>query len=101
MEKILVNKYGDAIRFNEEANAISDTAMNIDCTLSRASKDGQVITDNEVIDIKEGEFTLILREWDGNKNCVKALVISDPVAIHDLTSWYEEKLKQYKNNETC
>ena len=35
-----------------------------------------------------------------NKNVVKAIVISDPAAIHDLGEWYEFELNKYKSNES-
>lgn len=101
MEKIIVNRYGEAISFNTDLNAITPTLSNIDCRIYKAEADGQVITLNEVIDIKKGEFVLICTHWVDDKNIVKAVVISDPAAIHDLGEWYEFELNKNKSNETC
>lgn len=94
MEKILINNYGEAIGFNVDANAITTKLINIDCNIYRADSDGQVITTDEVIDVKAGEFVLVCTKWDNNKNVVKAVVISDPAAIHDLGEWYQYELSK-------
>lgn len=101
MEKILVNRYGEAISFNTDLNAITPMLANIDCHIYKAETDGQVITSDEVIDIKKGEFALVCVCWNNGKNVVKAIVISDPAAIHDLGEWYEFELNKYKSNESC
>ena len=44
MEKILVNRYGEAISFNTDLNAITPMLANIDCHIYKAETDGQVIT---------------------------------------------------------
>lgn len=96
MEKILINNYGEAIGFNVDANAITTKLINIDCNIYRADSDGQVITTDEVIDVKAGEFVLVCTKWDNNKNVVKVVVISDPAAIHDLGEWYKQELEKSK-----
>lgn len=96
MEKILITKYGEAISFNEETNSITPSITNIDCNICRANKDGQVISKTEVIDVKEGEFILTATTWLDNKSTVKVVVISDPVAIHDLGEWYKQELEKSK-----
>lgn len=101
MEKIIVNKYGEAISFNTDLNAITPMLTSIDCNIYKAEADGQVITSNEVIDIKKGEFALVCTCWSNDKNIVKAVVISDPAAIHDLGEWYEFELNKNKSNESC
>lgn len=53
MEKILINKRGEAISFNTESNSITPMIDNITCNLYQADKDGQVVTNNEVIDVKK------------------------------------------------
>lgn len=94
MEKILINNYGEAIGFNVDANAITTKLINIDCNIYRADSDGQVITTDEVIDVKAGEFVLVCTRWDNNKNVVKVVVISDLAAIHDLGEWYQYELSK-------
>ena len=94
MEKILINNYGEAISFNVDANAITPKLTNIDCNIYRADSDGQVITTDEVIDVKAGEFVLTCTRWDDNKNTIRVVVISDPVAIHDLGEWYQYELSK-------
>lgn len=96
MEKILVNNYGEAISFNTNTNAVTPKLTNINCNIYRADSDGQVITTDEVIDVKAGEFVLICTRWDGDKNEIKVVVISDPAAIHDLGEWYKQKLEKSK-----
>lgn len=98
MEKILINKRGEAVSFNTESNSITPMIDNTSCTLYQADKDGQVITNNEVIDVKKGEFILHCRLWQENKFITKTVIISDPVTIYDLNEWYEKLNKQ--NNET-
>lgn len=100
MEKILVNRYGEAISFNTDLNAITPMLANIDCHIYKTETDGQVITSDEVIDIKKGEFALVCVCQNNGKNVVKAIVISDPAAIHDLGEWYEFELNKYKSNES-
>lgn len=100
MEKILVNNYGGAISFNTDTNAITPKLTNVDCNIYRADSDGQVITTNEVIDVKAGEFILTCVRYYDNKDEVKVVVISDPAAIHDLGEWYQYKLSKQKN-ESC
>lgn len=96
MEKILVNNYGEAISFNTNTNAVTPKLTNINCNIYRADSDGQVITTDEVIDVKAEEFVLICTRWDGNKNEIKVVVISDPAAIHDLGEWYKQELEKSK-----
>lgn len=101
MEKILVNRYGEAISFNTDLNALTPMLTDINCNIYKAETDGQVITPNEVIDIKKGEFVLTCIHWNDNKSVVKAVVISDPAAIHDLGEWYEFELNKEKVDESC
>lgn len=96
MEKILVNNYGEAISFNTNTNAVTPKLTNIDCNIYRADSDGQVITTDEVIDVKAGEFILTATTWLDNKSKVKVVVISDPAAIYDLGEWYKQELEKSK-----
>lgn len=98
MEKILINKRGEAISFNTESNSITPMIDNITCNLYQADKDGQVVTNNEVIDVKKGEFILYCRLWQEDKFITKAVIISDPTTIYDLNEWHKELNKQ--DNET-
>ena len=98
MEKILINKRGEAVSFNTESNSITPMIDNTSCSLYQADKDGQVITNNEVIDVKKGEFILHCRLWQGSRFITKTVIKSDPVTIYDLNEWYEKLNKQ--NNET-
>lgn len=98
MEKVLINKRGEAISFNTELNSITPMIDNITCNLYQADKDGQVVTNNEVIDVKKGEFILYCRLWQEDKFITKTVIISDPTTIYDLNEWYKELNKQ--DNET-
>lgn len=98
MEKVLISKRGEAISFNTESNSITPMIDNITCNLYQADKDGQVVTNNEVIDVKKGEFILYCRLWWVDKFVTKTVIISDPTTTYDLNEWYKELNKQ--NNET-
>ncbi len=99
MEKILIDKYGGAISFNTELNAITPIITNINCNLYKVTRDGQAITSDEVIDVKKDEFVLVCTLWEKDKRSVKAVSISDPATIYDLNEWYEKELNR-QNNET-
>ncbi|YP_010509754.1 hypothetical protein OJM10_gp23 [uncultured phage cr105_1] len=98
MEKVLINKRGEAISFNTESNSITPMIDNITCNLYLTNKDGQVVTNNEVIDVKKGEFILYCRLWLKDKYITKTVIISDPTTTYDLNEWYKELNKQ--DNET-
>lgn len=98
MEKVLINKRGEAISFNTESNSITPMIDNITCNLYQTNKDGQVVTNNEVIDVKKGEFILYCRLWQKDKYIIKTVIISDPTTTYDLNEWYKELNKQ--DNET-
>lgn len=101
MEKLLINSYGSAISFNTESNAIKEKLSHIECEIYKVEEDGQVITPDEVIDVKKGEYVLIKTGWDTTKIFVKAVIISDPVIVHDLDELYKSNRNKDKEDETC
>lgn len=90
MEKILVNSYGECIKFDTDTNSIryvSDGEYN---TYLRsfvvANEDGQVISTDEVIDVKAGDLIFIFRIYDEelHRERQRILVVSDPTVKHDM-----------------
>lgn len=92
MEKILVSKYGDMMAFDTETNALSNPPENINCNgIYKCTKQGQIITKKEVIDINPGEYVLRLSAWGVNgEDLMKCIVISDPTVVHDLDVFWGE-----------
>ena len=65
-------------------------------------QDGQIITEEEVIDYKLGDIVLILSKYDtiSSKWNLKPIVCSDDFAKDDLIRWSKEDNKQVLTNET-
>lgn len=99
MEKILINKRGEAVSFNTESNSLTPMRDDTTCELYKVDKDGQVITQKEVIDVKKGEYVLHCRLWQETGFIAKTVIISDSATIYDLDEWYEKELNK-QNNET-
>ena len=95
MDKLLVNRWNDVICFDQEHNALKNTLNDIDIrSIYLAEKDGQVITQNEVVDYKAGDIILILSKWCKNNNKQKIIVVTDAVAKDDITRWWNEINKE-------
>ena len=51
MDKLLINQYGNAILYKVDTNSIENVSDNLECrTIYVTQQDGQVITEEEVID---------------------------------------------------
>lgn len=63
-------------------------------TVFVADKDGQAISENEVVDFKAGDIILTLSRWKNDKLNPKIMVITDVVAKDDINRWYNEMMKK-------
>lgn len=103
MDKLLINQYGNAILYKVDTNSIKNISGVFECrTIYIAQQDGQVITEEEVIDYKSGDIVLILSKYDSvsDKWTLKPVVCSDAFAKDDLIRWSKEDNKQVLINET-
>ena len=95
MDKLLVNQWNNVICFDQEHNALKNTLNDIDIrSIYLAEKDGQVITQNEVVDYKAGDIILVLSKWQKDYNKQKIIVVTDVVAKDDITRWWNEINKE-------
>lgn len=102
MDKLLIDQYGNAILYKVDTNSIKSLSDNLECRTIVAQQDGQVITEEEVIDYKSGDIVLILSKYDSisSKWTLKPIVCSDAFAKDDLIRWSKEDNKQVLINET-
>lgn len=103
MDKLLIDLYGNAILYKADTNSIKNVSDNFECrTVYVAQQDGQVITEEEVIDYKLGDIVLILSKYDtiSSKWTLKPIVCSDAFAKDDLIRWSKKDNKQVLTNET-
>ena len=95
MDKLLVNQWNDVICFDQEHNALKNAPNDIDMrSIYLAEKDGQVITQNEVVDYKAGDIILVLSKWYKDHKKQKIIVVTDVVAKDDITRWRNEINKE-------
>lgn len=103
MDKLLIDQYGNAILYKVDTNSIKNISDDFECrTMYVAQQDGQVITEEEVIDYKSGDIVLILSKYDSISSewTLKPIVCSDAFAKDDLIRWSKEDNKQVLINET-
>ena len=103
MDKLLIDQYGNAILYKVDTNSIKNISYNFECrSIYIAQQDGQIITEEEVIDYKLGDIVLILSKYDtiSSKWNLKSIVCSDDFAKDDLIRWSKEDNKQVLTNET-
>lgn len=95
MDKLLVNQWNDVVCFDQEHNVLKNTPNDIDIrSIYLAEKDGQVITQNEVVDYEAGDIILVLSKWYKDNNKQKIIVVTDAVAKDDITRWRNEINKE-------
>ncbi len=95
MDKLLINQYGNAILYKVDTNSLENIS-DAECrTVYIAQQDGQVITEEEVIDYKQGDVILVLSKYDSvsSKWTLKPIVCSDAFAKDDLIRWSKEDNK--------
>lgn len=57
-----------------------------------ADKDGQVITETEVVNYNAGDIIIAVAKWVNGKNRQqKVIVFTDKAASDDLARWYNEE----------
>ena len=95
MDKLLVNQFGEVMCFDQDQNALKQIPYGIEVrTVFVADKDGQAISENEVVDFKAGDIILTLSKWKNDKLNPKIMVVTDIVAKDDITRWYNEMMKK-------
>ena len=92
MEKYIVNQYGDVTKYNTDDNTVFYPKHD-ECTWHVINEDSQVISDEEVIDTKAGDVILVFTKWiaEDNRNIKKVIVLSDPMANHDVKEWLSNR----------
>lgn len=102
MEKIIVNQWGEITQFDTETNTIiSSQDDRYNCSVKyfcRACSNGQVITNDEVIDVNAGDIILTVSVYSEKeeKHKAKVLVISDPTIAYDVEQLINYVNEQYK-----
>lgn len=103
MEKILITKYGNCIVYDTDKNAIARTYDGY-CTersLIIVRTDGQVITNNKVIDVKAGDMVIPQPFYSKKEedHICDVVVVHDPVAAYDLNEIEKLKEEHSKSNK--
>ena len=95
MDKLLVNQFGEIMCFDQDQNTLKQIPYGIEVrTVFVADKDGQAISENEVVDFKAGDIILTLSRWKNDKRVSKIIVVTDIVAKDDVNRWYNEMIKE-------
>lgn len=88
MEKVLINNHGDYMIYDTQKNSLVNTSerYSLDRRLIRLRTDGQVITQDEVIDVKAGDIVIPQSFYSKKeeKYICKVVIISDATASYDL-----------------
>jgi hypothetical protein len=105
MEKIIISKSGFIV-FDTETNVVRRPIdLYFTNRVARVDKGGQVITDDEVINVEPNSYVTVFTAYDEAgyaKN--KVIVISDPATVHDLDEFYtetKEGSRDFKQKVTC
>lgn len=105
MEKIIISKSGFIV-FDTETNVVRRPIdLYFTNRVARVDKGGQVITDDEIIDVEPNSYVTVFTAYDEAgyaKN--KVIVISDPATVHDLDEFYtetKEGSRDFKQKVTC
>ena len=98
MEKVLINNHGEYMIYDTQKNSLIGTSerYSLDRKLIRLRTDGQVITENEVIDVKAGDIVIPKSFYSKKeeKYICKVVVISDATA-----SYYLEEIERIKREQ--
>lgn len=102
MEKIIISKSGFIV-FDTESNIVRKPIdLYFTNRVVRVDKGGQVITDDEVINVEPNSYVTVFNAYDeAGYVKSKVIVISDPATVHDLDEFYTEtregsESKKYK-----
>lgn len=91
MEKIIISKTGFIV-FDTETNVVRRPIdLYFTNRVARVDKGGQVITDDEIIDVEPNSYATVFNAYDeAGYTRSKVVVISDPATVHDLDEFYTE-----------
>lgn len=91
MEKIIISKSGFIV-FDTETNVVRRPIdLYFTNRVVRVDKGGQVITDDEIIDVEPNSYVTVFTAYDEAGYAKdKVIVISDPATVHDLDEFYTE-----------
>lgn len=100
MEKIIISKSGFIV-FDTESNVVRRPIdLYFTNRVARVDKGGQVITDDEIIDVEPNSYVTVFNAYDeAGYTRSKVVVISDPATVHDLDEFYTETREGLKSEE--
>jgi hypothetical protein len=100
MEKIIISKSGFMV-FDTETNVVRRPIdLYFTNRVARVDKGGQVITDDEIIDVEPNSYVTVFNAYDeAGYTRSKVVVISDPATVHDLDEFYTETREGLKSEE--
>lgn len=100
MEKIIISKSGFIV-FDTETNVVRRPIdLYFTNRVVRVDKGGQVITDDEIIDVEPNSYVTVFNAYDeAGYTRSKVVVISDPATVHDLDEFYTETREGLKSEE--
>ena len=100
MEKIIISKSGYIV-FDTETNVVRRPIdLYFTNRVARVDKGGQVITDDEIIDVEPNSYVTVFNAYDeAGYTKSKVVVISDPATVHDLDEFYTETREGLKSEE--
>lgn len=100
MEKIIISKSGFIV-FDTETNVVRRPIdLYFTNRVARVDKGGQVITDDEIIDVEPNSYVTVFNAYDeAGYTKSKVVVISDPATVHDLDEFYTETREGLKSEE--
>lgn len=100
MEKIIISKSGFVV-FDTETNVVRRPIdLYFTNRVVRVNKGGQVITDDEIIDVESNSYVTVFNAYDeAGYTRSKVVVISDPATVHDLDEFYTETREGLKSEE--
>lgn len=105
MEKIIISKSGFIV-FDTETNVVRRPIdLYFTNRVARVDKGGQVITDDEIIDVEPNSYVTVFTAYDEAGYAKdKVIVISDPATVHDLDEFYtetKEGSRDFKQRVIC
>ena len=105
MEKIIISKTGFIV-FDTETNVVRRPIdLYFTNRVARVDQGGQVITDDEIIDVEPNSYVTVFTAYDEAGYAKdKVIIISDPATVHDLDEFYtetKEGSRDFKQKVTC
>lgn len=96
MDRLLVDKYGETLCFDQDSNTLKSLPESIDFRkVFIADQDGQAISKDEIVDYKKGD--IVITAYSYNTDHVKIIVITDVIGKAEVVNWYNTiKEREYK-----